>query len=82
MIPVTVYSSITRLKTGAKSISYILFVAATWASIAVAFDYAFLVYAFNVQNYYDFDVFIYYALTSLIPALIGLRYRKFETNIS
>lgn len=72
MVPVTVYVSIWRLKTVAKSISYILIVAATWTSIAVAFDYVFLVGAFDVQNYYDFDVLIYYALTFLIPVIVGI----------
>lgn len=80
MVPVTAYVSIRRLKTVAKSISYILIVAATWTSIAVAFDYVFLVDAFNVQNYYDFDVLIYYALTFLIPVIVGIvanpRFRK------
>lgn len=76
MIPVTVYAAIRRLKTGAKSVSYILAVAATWTLLAVGFDYVFLVVAFDAQNYYDFDVMIYYALTFLIPALVGAKYRK------
>jgi hypothetical protein len=75
MVPITAYASFWRLKT-AKSISYILVVATAWTVVAVAFDYAFLVSAFNVQNYYDFDVMIYYALTFLLPALIGVKYRK------
>jgi hypothetical protein len=71
MIPITVYVSFWRLKRGAKSLSYILLVAAAWTAIAVTFDYALLVKAFNVQNYYDFDVMIYYSLTFLIPAVVG-----------
>lgn len=76
MTPVTVYAAQARLKTGMKSVSYAFVVAATWASIAVAFDYIFLVSAFNVQNYYDLDVFVYYALTFLIPVAVKMRYRK------
>jgi hypothetical protein len=72
MIPVTVYVSFWRLKRGAKSLSYILLVATTWTAIAVTFDYVLLVKAFNVQNYYDFDVLIYYALTFLIPTIVGV----------
>jgi hypothetical protein len=71
MIPVTACVSFWRLKDGSKSIPYILLVSATWTAVAVTFDYVFLVYPFNVQNYYDFDVMIYYALTFLIPAIIG-----------
>lgn len=75
MIPVTVYVSFARLKKNATSVSYVLFVALTWTVIAVAFDYVFLVSAFNVQNYYDFDVLLYYALTFLIPAIVGIKRR-------
>ena len=75
MTPVTVYVAFARRRTGA-SISYVLLVASTWTLIAVAFDYAFLVSAFSAQNYYDFDVLIYYALTFLIPAIVGAKYRR------
>lgn len=76
MIPVTVFASFTRFRAGVKSVYYILIVAATWTAVATALDYVFLVSAFNVQRYYDFDVMVYYALTFLIPALVGFRYRK------
>ncbi|MEM3160035.1 MAG: hypothetical protein QXJ74_04550 [Nitrososphaera sp.] len=75
MAPVTVYVAFSRLKTGAP-VSYVLLVASTWTAIAVAFDYAFLVSAFSAQDYYDLDVLVYYALTFLIPAAVGARYRR------
>jgi hypothetical protein len=76
MIPVTAFASFTRFRAGEKSVYYILIVSATWTAVATAFDYVFLVSAFDVQTYYDFDVMLYYALTFLIPALIGFRCRK------
>ncbi len=76
MIPVTVYVSFARLKPPINSVAYVLLVATTWTSIAVSFDYIFLVNAFNVQNYYDLDVFIYYTLTFLIPAIVGTKYKR------
>ena len=44
--------------------------------IAVVFDYLLIVRAFNVQNYYGLDVFIYYGLTFLIPVAMGMGYGK------
>jgi hypothetical protein len=80
MIPVTVYFSYTRLRAGAKSVPYLVLVGATWALIAVALDYALLVNAFNVQDYYDLDVSMYYALTFLVPVLVGLEYKRRAQN--
>jgi hypothetical protein len=76
MIPVTVYLSFTRLRAGTKSVPYLVLAGATWALIAVALDYVLLVSAFNVHDYYDLDVSIYYALTFLIPVLVGLEYKR------
>jgi hypothetical protein len=75
MAPITVYTSFARLKTGATAF-HVLLVALAWTSIAVAFDYTFLVSAFDVQSYYDADVIIYYALTFLIPASVGAKFRR------
>jgi hypothetical protein len=80
MAPITIGTSLARFKIGTKSAPYVLLVSITWVSIAAAFDYVFLVNAFHVQNYYDLDVLVYYALTFLIPATIGIRYRR--RNIS
>ena len=41
-----------------------------WTAIAIVFDYLFIVLLFNAI-YYGADVFIYYALTFLIPVIVG-----------
>jgi hypothetical protein len=44
----------------------------TWTSIAVMFDYVFIVRAFSpADGYYKPDVYLYYALTFLLPLAIG-----------
>jgi hypothetical protein len=43
-----------------------------WAVIATVFDYFFIVKLFNSVDYYKPDVFVYYAITFLIPLIIGL----------
>lgn len=42
-----------------------------WTAIAVVFDYLFIVVLFSA-TYYSPDVFVYYAITFLIPVCIGL----------
>lgn len=42
-----------------------------WTVIAVVFDYLFIVLLFSA-TYYGPDVFVYYAITFLIPVCIGL----------
>lgn len=76
MTPITVYVALKRLKNSSEPVLYYLTVAITWVLIATVFDYLFIVKAFNAQNYYDFDVFIYYILAFLIPLFIGLKYGR------
>lgn len=75
-IPITIYVALKRLKNSSKHALYYLIVAITWVLIATVFDYIFIVKAFNAQNYYDLDVFIYYILTFLIPLFIGMKYGR------
>ncbi|MGA3292220.1 MAG: hypothetical protein ABSC49_03705 [Candidatus Microgenomates bacterium] len=42
-----------------------------WAIIAVVFDYIFIVLLFKSTGYYKLDVYVYYALTLVLPLLIG-----------
>ena len=42
-----------------------------WTLIAVALDYLFIVKLFSSANYYKFDVYLYYALTFVLPVLVG-----------
>lgn len=60
---------------------YFAGIGATWTIIAVAFDYLFIVRLFRA-DYYAPDVFAYYALTFLIPVLVGLYlgYRDRESS--
>jgi len=51
--------------------SYFVTVGAAWTVIAVVFDYLFIVRLFQA-TYYRPDVFVYYALTFLIPVAVGL----------
>lgn len=54
------------------SLQYYFGVAIVWALIAIIFDYFFLVKAFNpADGYYKFDVYLYYALTFLLPIAVG-----------
>jgi hypothetical protein len=47
-------------------------VALVWTVIAVAGDYIFIVKAIKpADGYYKLDVFIYYALTLLVPLVVG-----------
>ena len=53
------------------ALAYYAGVGAAWAAIAIVFDYLFIVLLFQA-TYYEFDVFVYYALTFLIPVGVGL----------
>jgi hypothetical protein len=53
------------------SLSYYAGVGIAWAAIAVVLDYLFIVLLFHTA-YYGPDVFVYYALTFLIPVGVGL----------
>ena len=50
--------------------TYYIGVGIGWTLIAVILDYIFIVQLFQA-TYYGFDVFLYYALTFLIPAGVG-----------
>lgn len=55
-------------------IKYYLILAIAWTIIAIVFDYFFLVKALKpADGYYKLDVYIYYALTFLLPLLAGWR---------
>jgi hypothetical protein len=53
------------------SLEYYAKVGIVWVLIAVVFDYMFIVLLFQT-TYYEADVFVYYALTFLIPVSVGL----------
>jgi hypothetical protein len=56
------------------SLQYYAIIAMAWTSIAIISDYIFLVKAFKpADGYYKVDVYIYYALTFVLPLLVGWR---------
>jgi uncharacterized membrane protein len=59
---------------------YYMILAIAWTAIAVVFDYLFIVKALNpAGGYYKLDVYLYYALTFIIPLIIGW-WKKSKTN--
>jgi len=51
---------------------YYFWLAIIWTVIAMVLDYLFLVLVFKpADGYYKLDVYIYYALTLLIPIFVG-----------
>jgi len=61
------------------SFQYYALLAVVWVVIAVAFDYFFLVQAFKpADGYYKLDVYLYYAITFLLPLVVG--WRKFASQ--
>jgi hypothetical protein len=50
------------------SFNYYLYLAIAWTLIAIVFDYLFIVKALKpADGYYKFDVYLYYALTFILP---------------
>jgi hypothetical protein len=76
LIPTTIWVSMRRFKNSRMSFTYYLLVGIVWLLIAFSFDYLFIIEAFKVANYYDFDVSIYYGLTFFIPFVIGIKYGR------
>ncbi|HOB90003.1 MAG TPA: hypothetical protein PKG74_01565 [Candidatus Colwellbacteria bacterium] len=44
-----------------------------WTAMAMVLDYIFIVRLFNSTDYYKPDVYLYYALTLLLPVIVGWR---------
>lgn len=42
-----------------------------WTLLAVVLDYLFIVQTLHSENYYKPDVYLYYALTALLPITVG-----------
>lgn len=57
-----------------------LVIAIVWSLMAMILDYIFLVRVFKpADGYYKIDVYVYYALTFLLPVSIGLmKQRRFK----
>ena len=62
-------------KVNGDSMRYYILAAVAWAIIAIVFDYFFLVKALKpADGYYKLDVYLYYALTFVLPLIVG-RYK-------
>jgi FlaA1/EpsC-like NDP-sugar epimerase len=57
------------------ALRYYVGVGIAWTAIAVVLDYLFIVLLFQA-TYYGFDVFVYYAMTFLIPVGVGLYFMR------
>ena len=69
-IAITLWVLLTRVQRGDLRRYAVLAVA--WTVIAVAFDYFFLVLVFKpADGYYKLDVYIYYAVTFILPLAVG-----------
>lgn len=71
-IGVTITLSVLFKKIYGNSVGYYALIGVVWTCIAVVCDYLFLVLAFKPDDgYYKLDVYLYYALTLLLPILVG-----------
>lgn len=60
-----------------------VFLSFVWVTIAVVFDYFFLVKAFKpADGYYKLDVYLYYLITFLLPLLAGFKKTKKDNPTS
>lgn len=51
-----------------------LLISIIWTLVAIVFDYFFLVKLFKpADGYYKPDVYLYYALTFILPIIVGFR---------
>jgi len=65
------------------SLQYYALLAVVWTLIAIVFDYLFIVKAFQpADGYYKFDVYLYYALTFLLPLVVGWRKSNNRTTFT
>lgn len=70
-------------KTKGESFRYYFLLAIVWTLIAVIFDYFFLVKVFKPANgYYKLDVYLYYALTFILPLTAGWKKKLSRDNIA
>lgn len=59
-------------KITSESFRHYVSLAIVWTLIAIVFDYVFLVMVFKpVDGYYKLDVYLYYALTFILPLAVG-----------
>ncbi len=80
-VVITLWVLIKKIK--ATSFQDYVIIALVWTIIAIVFDYLFLVKVFNpADGYYKLDVYLYYALTFMLPLLVGWRRTGKQKNLS
>lgn len=79
--PVTIAVAFWWFRTRGLPLAYFIGVGLAWTLIAIVFDYLFIVRLFEAE-YYGPDVFVYYALTFLIPVGVGLYLTQIRTRNS
>lgn len=63
------------------SFQYYFIIGIIWTILAMVLDYIFIVKAFKPKDgYYKLDVYLYYALTFILPLIIGLRKQREKAN--
>ena len=68
-------------KITAPRLQYYVLIAVVWTVIAIICDYLFLVLLLKpADGYYKLDVYLYYALTFVLPLLVGWRKRVTGTR--
>ena len=74
LTPVTAYIAYRVFRNRKKELTYYAIVAVSWLAVAIVLDYIFIVTLYSKPNYYAPDVFAYYAVTFLLPLLVGGKY--------
>ena len=70
----TIYILLKKIK--GETLQYYFLIALIWTAIAIIADYFLIVKALNPPDgYYKLDVYLYYALTFLLPLIIGWKKR-------
>lgn len=71
-IVVTLWVLVTKIKR--HSTVYFIWLGLVWTAIAIVCDYLLLVQVFKpADGYYKPDVYLYYALTFVLPVMVGWR---------
>jgi hypothetical protein len=69
-VVITIWVLLTRVRP--ESLASCAVLSLVWTVIAVVFECVFIVRAFGASDYYKLDVYVYYALTFLLPLGVGL----------
>lgn len=79
-IIITLWVLIKKIKSS--SLQHYFLIAIVWTLIAIVLDYIFLVKMLKpADGYYKLDVYLYYALTFILPLIVGW-YKKSNLKIS